>query len=231
MIILKRMIKRSFNLKMTLILIILGFFYLQNIPTAFAAIPPGDPCFPNNNPPQVNCDKDSNGQNYSCLPAKAPPPDFLCQIDLFGKIQPPDSIKKFAGTDNTGAAGISKFLSNLIILIYSIAAVVLIFMLIWGAFDWLMSGGDKEKIQSAWNKIINAIIGIILFAVAFGIISVLGQFTGFKFFNGQNMQITKDVNGNIIRLVCPDGYTLQDNDPNNPHIYHLSTNSCVGHGT
>lgn len=113
--------------------------------------------------------------------------------DIFGSITPPSPIANFASGDQTGATGISKFLSNAITLIYSLAAVVLIFMILWGAFEWLTSGGDKEKLSSAQKRIINAIIGIILFAVAFAIIKVLGQFTGFTFFTGQNS------------LFCPGG--------------------------
>lgn len=104
----------------------------------------------------------------------------------FGTISPPPVLDKLLQKDSTGAEGISLFLSNLIALFFSLAAVILVLMIIWGAFDWLISEGDKEKIQGAQKKIINAIIGIILFAVAFAIIRVLGQFTGFTFFKGQN---------------------------------------------
>lgn len=104
---------------------------------------------------------------------------------IFGSISPPPALKKFIGNDPTGAEGISRLLSNLIALFYAVAAIVLIFMLLWGAYDWITSEGEKEKVQSAQNKIINAIIGIMLFAVAFAIIQVLGQFTGFTFFVGQ----------------------------------------------
>ncbi|MBI2018220.1 hypothetical protein HYS96_00800 [Candidatus Daviesbacteria bacterium] len=103
----------------------------------------------------------------------------------FGSISPPPAIKDFIGSDPTGAGGISQFLSNLVTLIYGLAAIVLLFMILWGAFDWMTSGGEKEKLESARNKIISAIIGIMLFAVAFAIIQVLGQFTGFTFFVGQ----------------------------------------------
>ncbi len=106
--------------------------------------------------------------------------------DIFGSISPPPALQKFIGDDPTGAGAISKFLSNGITLIYSIAAIVLLFMLLWGAFEWMTSGGDKEKLSSAQKRIMSAIIGIILFAVAFAVIAVLGQFTGFTFFAGQN---------------------------------------------
>lgn len=103
----------------------------------------------------------------------------------FGKIMAPSPIQKFIGTDPTASGAISKFLSNLVALFYLVAAIVLILMLLWGAFDWITSEGDKEKLESAKKKIINAVIGIMLFAVAFAVIRVLGAFTGFTFFTGQ----------------------------------------------
>lgn len=124
-----------------------------------------------------------------CLSLETNPNRTVCQPSktstVFGKIKPPDALKNLIGTDPTGALGISKFLSNLVTLIYSLAAIVLTLMLLWGAFDWLTSEGDKEKLESAKRKLINAIIGIMLFAVAFAVIQVLGSFTGFKFFEGQ----------------------------------------------
>lgn len=103
----------------------------------------------------------------------------------FGTISPPPELEPFTSRGPAGAGGISLFLSNLVALIFSLAAVVLIFMILWGAFDWITSEGDKEKVARARDKIINAIIGILLFAAAFAIIRVLGQFTGFTFFVGQ----------------------------------------------
>lgn len=118
----------------------------------------------------VDCNDPANKDNIECK---------------FGSITPPSPIVGFAGGDQTGSKGISSFLSNLIILIYSIATVVLIFMLLWGGFEWLISGGDKEHLANAQKRILNAIIAIIIFAAAFAIIAILGQFTGFKFFEGQ----------------------------------------------
>lgn len=103
----------------------------------------------------------------------------------FGTISPPPALEGIIKKDPTGTGGISLFLSNLVALIYSLAIIVLIFMLLWGAWDWITSEGDKEKLDSARKKIINAIIGILLFAIAFAAIQVLGTFTGFQFFVGQ----------------------------------------------
>jgi|SRR3989344_1018916 len=103
--------------------------------------------------------------------------------DIFGKVQPPEALKPLVA-EKSGAAGISLFLNNSITLIYTVAAVVFVFMILWGAFEWLSSGGNKESIDSARKRIVNAIIGIVLFAIAFALLKVIGVFTGFTFFSG-----------------------------------------------
>lgn len=161
----------------------LTVFFLISAADVFAiGIGKHGPCSPNNNPANDGCDKDLS---LFCKPFQADPTRGSCEVDVFGQIQAPDALKAFLGTDPTGAGAISKFLSNLVNLIFSIAMIVLIFILLWGAFDWMTSGGDKEKIAAARSKIIHAVVGIMLFAAAFAVIAVLGTFTGFKFFEGQ----------------------------------------------
>ncbi len=150
------------------------------------------------NPDKDICRNDDKGNRYSCQPDfndngnpvinhNTNKQEYSCQKagigSTFGTIKPPAPIQSFIAKDPTGATAISKFLSNLIQLIYIFAAIALLFVLLWGAFDWITSEGDKEKVAAAQRKIINAVIGIMLFAVAFAILSVLGTFTGFEFFH------------------------------------------------
>jgi hypothetical protein len=127
--------------------------------------------------------------------------------DAFGTITPPSPIASFIGTDKTGSGAISQFLSNLVNLIFSVAIIVLIFMILWGAFDWIVSEGDKEKVAAAQRKITNAFIGILLFAAAFAIIAILGQVTGFKFFEGQNKTPGTSIYCPPPNCSCPTGKT------------------------
>ncbi len=61
---------------------------------------------------------------------------------------------------------------NLFILV--VIFFLLIYML-WGAFDWITSSGEKEKIAKAQNKIVNALLGMF---IAFGVLSLFGIITG-----------------------------------------------------
>jgi hypothetical protein len=100
--------------------------------------------------------------------------------DVFGTITPPDQLKGLIGKDQTGTQGISLFLSQLVSLIYVAAGIMLLFMLLWGAWDWMTSGGDKEKLAAARDKLIHALVGIVLFAAAFAIIRGIEAAFGFK---------------------------------------------------
>lgn len=110
---------------------------------------------------------------------------LLASLDIpgtFGTISPPPQLQPFIQKGGNGAGGISLFLNNLITLIYIVATIVFVFMILWSAFEWLTSGGSKEKVAGAQTRLTNAFIGILLFAAAFAILKLVGQFTGFTFF-------------------------------------------------
>lgn len=139
---------------------------------------------------QINRVKELETTDPLCgsVPTVTPPPGSINIQTVFGKINPPPELNSFIQKGGNGAGGISLFLNNLIILIYIIAGVVFVFMLLWGALQWIMSGGDKEAVAGARNRIMHAIIGIVLFAVAFAVIKVIGIFTGFNFTARQSTQ-------------------------------------------
>lgn len=92
------------------------------------------------------------------------------------KIEPPGK----AQGKSYGYSDIGKFVSNVLTLAFAIALLVVLVMLIWGAFEWIASGGDKDAVGKARNRIINALIGLAVLAVAFALATVAGQFLGFK---------------------------------------------------
>lgn len=91
--------------------------------------------------------------------------------------QPPNSGIRAADNPNANNT-ISAIVTNAIAIIFTIAAVAFVFMIIWGAFEWIISAGDKEKVAKARNRLTNAIIGIVLLALAFVIINTIGQIIG-----------------------------------------------------
>ncbi|MBI4035684.1 hypothetical protein HY383_01920 [Candidatus Daviesbacteria bacterium] len=79
-----------------------------------------------------------------------------------------------------GYRDLGPFITNLISLAFIIALILVLVMIIWGALEWITSGGDKENVGKARGKIINALIGLAVLAVAFALFRFAGQFLGFN---------------------------------------------------
>lgn len=82
-----------------------------------------------------------------------------------------------------GFANINNFIANILTLAFIIAVIVVLAMLVWGAIEWILSGGEKEAVGKARGKIINALIGLAILAVAFAITQLAANFLGFNLTN------------------------------------------------
>lgn len=92
--------------------------------------------------------------------------------DLFGGITPPAGMN--IGGSNP-VEGLGKFIAFGINMFILVAGMFLILYLLLGAFDWITSGGDKERIVKAQNKITNAFIGMLL---VFAVLTVFNLLAG-----------------------------------------------------
>ncbi len=79
-----------------------------------------------------------------------------------------------------GSGIIGTLLSNVILLLFTIGGIATLIYFIWGAFDWIVSGGDKEKVAGARKKMTNAIIGLVLLSLSYFIVSLVGEVVGFN---------------------------------------------------
>lgn len=107
---------------------------------------------------------------------------FLTPITTFAQergtvvIQPPA---------NVGFRSLSDFIEKALLLVFTVGAFIVLLMLIIGAYEWMTSGGDKEAVGKARNRIINALIGLVVLAVAFALVRIIGIFTGLNLTNLQ----------------------------------------------
>lgn len=68
----------------------------------------------------------------------------------------------------------SRYLGNGILLLFVGAILFALAFLVWGGLSWIFSGGEKTKVQAARNRIVYAIIGLIICFMAFAIVAVIG---------------------------------------------------------
>ena len=77
-----------------------------------------------------------------------------------------------------GYSELGPFIGNIMTIAFIFAIILVLIMLLWGAFEWIASGGDKENVSKARNRIINALIGLAVLAVAFALATVGAQIIG-----------------------------------------------------
>lgn len=77
-------------------------------------------------------------------------------------------------------ASVGNIVSNGIQILFIVGGLAVLVFIVWGAFDWITSGGDKEKISSARKKITNSLIGLALLALSFFIVTLVGQVVEFN---------------------------------------------------
>jgi hypothetical protein len=70
------------------------------------------------------------------------------------------------------------FMSGLMGGIMVIAALAAFLYLIWGAIEWITSAGDKSKLESARNKISQALVGLIVLSATTALFILLQRFLG-----------------------------------------------------
>lgn len=73
--------------------------------------------------------------------------------------------------------------SNILNLVMLIAAILVFGFLIMGGIEWITSGGDKGKAEGARNKLTSAVIGLIIIAASWALITLVLRFLGFHDLN------------------------------------------------
>lgn len=108
---------------------------------------------------------------------------------IFPKLSQPSSLDE--GTiknpilgDNlnslTGIQFFNKLLPSVIGLGFVIGVIIFFFILLLGAIQWILSGGDKTAVDAARGKLTNAIIGLVILFSIFAIIKLVESFFGFN---------------------------------------------------
>lgn len=80
------------------------------------------------------------------------------------------------------AADQDQAFANYIVLLWRtlivLGGLAALLFLIWGAFDWIMAGGDEGKVKSARQKMTQSVIGLALLASTVAIITLVERLLG-----------------------------------------------------
>lgn len=94
---------------------------------------------------------------------------YLAQF--FGNVEPPPGVNLYGGDINTGPM---QFANNVLKLVIVIAGLYAFINLIVAGYDFLGAGGDAKKVQQAWDKIWQSLLGLAFVAGSFVLAAVFG---------------------------------------------------------
>jgi len=95
------------------------------------------------------------------------------QLDLKGQ-----AVNQNVPYVQAGTGGFGVFLSNILTAVMAVAALSVFLYLLWGAFDYINSDGEKGKIETARKKMSGAVMGLVILATVVVIFSLIQQMIG-----------------------------------------------------
>lgn len=79
-----------------------------------------------------------------------------------------------------GSVVVGKLISSLIGAMFVFGFIFAFGYLLLGGIQWITSGGDKAALESARNRIMNALVGLLIVGAAWAIFNLVGQFFGLE---------------------------------------------------
>lgn len=106
---------------------------------------------------------------------------------IFGQVQSPYTA--YGGIRSP--LGIVAFLNNILRLLFVVAGIYVLFNLVFAGFQFLNAGGDPKNIETAWNKIWQSLIGMLIIVSSF----VIAGLVGLIFFNDAGFLLNPKIYG------------------------------------
>jgi len=112
----------------------------------------------------------------------------LAQNDSFNIEQPKGAygfrlLNPGSGCPSVSAEGaVESILKSVAAILFTIGAIGVLLFFLWGAVEWIFSGGDKEKVASARKRMTHAVIGLFLLSISYLILRVVSAVSGFDIF-------------------------------------------------
>lgn len=88
---------------------------------------------------------------------------------IFGQVQNPLNQGSYGGL-----SGIGPFITNVIRLLFVVAGIYALFNFIIAGYEYISAGGDSKKLERAWARIWQSLLGLVIMVASFAIISLFG---------------------------------------------------------
>ena len=92
----------------------------------------------------------------------------------------PCSAGRFHTLCDVASGGIGPLIGAIIQILFVVATLLALGFLIFGGIKWIVSGGDKAKVEAARGTIVAALVGLVLVFVSYFILNFVFQFFGIE---------------------------------------------------
>ena len=101
----------------------------------------------------------------------SPRRQFYKNMNPFGSITAPSPVARFGDVES---GGIGNFLNVILNILVVAGGIYALFNLVIAGYGFLSAGGDPKKVEMAWAKIWQTVIGLIFIAGSFVLAAVFG---------------------------------------------------------
>jgi len=92
-------------------------------------------------------------------------------MNPFGTIDLGSEFQKY-GNFSAEGQGLILFITNILRLVFAVAGIYAFFNLIIAGFEYMTAAGDAKKLASAWSRIWQSLIGLVLIVGSFALVSL-----------------------------------------------------------
>ena len=100
----------------------------------------------------------------------------------FSNITTPGGYQPGDGVAGASSA-LEKLISNVLVVLTIVASIAFTLYFLLGGLNWITAGGDKGKIEKAKGMMTNGAIGMIVIAVSYSIVWIVGKALGIDILN------------------------------------------------
>lgn len=86
-----------------------------------------------------------------------------------------------SGDNSVGGTAVGSIVSGTMGVMFIASFAMAFAYLVFGGVQWITSGGDKASLEAARNKIIHALVGLVIVASTWAVITLVAEFFGLKF--------------------------------------------------
>ena len=94
------------------------------------------------------------------------------------------SANQYSALCKLDATKTGAVISNLIIIAFIVAGLLALAFLIWGGIRWILSGGDKAKVEEARKTLTAALIGLVVVFLSYFLLNLILSLFGINLTTG-----------------------------------------------